>query len=51
MEVTQHFDLENASATELAHKVNADRLNNSVIDFSIEDVEKIYSDIIKFVTS
>lgn len=51
MEMTQHFDLENASATELAHKVNADRLNNSVIDFSIEDVEKIYSDIIKFVTS
>lgn len=47
MEVSQSFDLENASAAELAHKVNVDRLNNSVIDFSIDDVEKIYSDIIE----
>ena len=48
MEVKQSSRLTGASPAELARKVNADRLNNSVIAFSADDVEKIYSNIIKF---
>ncbi len=48
MEVKQRSCLTGASPAELARKVNADRLNNSVIAFSADDVEKIYSNIIKF---
>lgn len=48
MDVKQSFRLTGASPAELSRKVNTDRLSNSVIAFCADDVEEIYSNIIKF---
>lgn len=46
MDMLHRFDLSNANAKNLAQKVNAERLNNSIISFEFDDLCNIYADII-----
>ncbi len=46
MDMLHRFDLSNANAKNLAQKVNAERLNNSIISFEFDDLCNIYTDII-----
>ncbi len=46
LKLEHSFDLSDADPNELAKKVNADRLGNSVMTFDEEELQKIYGDII-----